>query len=125
MTIFSAYIFLLSWTHCLAVQHASKRLAAPPSHAGAEGMLLRSLCFLFFSYHFLGESLTAKVLQFLFTADIGFINSPHFTFDLESPCCSHSLKLVRDNSKTFYFLYTVNLKFSQLINTTVILSNAF
>ena len=46
MTIFSANIFLVPGTHCLAVQRATKRLADPPSHMEAEGMLLRSLCFL-------------------------------------------------------------------------------
>ena len=45
MTIFSVNIFLVPGTHCLAVQHATTRLAGPPSHAEAEGMLLRSLCF--------------------------------------------------------------------------------
>ena len=37
-------IFLVRGTHCFEVQHANTRLASPPSHAEAEGMLLRSLC---------------------------------------------------------------------------------
>ena len=43
MTIFSAHIFLVPGAHCFTVQHAT-RLAGPPSHVEAEGMLLRSLC---------------------------------------------------------------------------------
>ena len=44
-------IFLVPGTHCLEVQRANTRLASPPSHAEAEVMLLRSLCFkvLYFS----------------------------------------------------------------------------
>ena len=61
MTIFSANIFFVSWTHCLAVQHATKRSAGPTLHAGAEGMLLRSLCFSFFFMCFF-----ALFLLFLF-----------------------------------------------------------
>ena len=46
MTIFPASISFVPGTHRLVVQHATTRLAGPLSHAEAEGMLLRSLCFM-------------------------------------------------------------------------------